>query len=89
MLDWHSCQKRYPLEIELLLLLSLLLLLNFNTHINRISSNANKSLGFIKRNIETKHKVSVTLYAHNSSTPPLCGAPIQVSGARYFSKAAL
>ena len=25
--------------------------MNFNTHINRITSNANKSLGFIKRNI--------------------------------------
>ena len=29
--------------------------LNFSTHINRISSNANKSLGFIKRNIKTTH----------------------------------
>ena len=29
--------------------------LNFNTHINRISSNANKSLGFIKRNVKTKY----------------------------------
>ena len=29
--------------------------MNFNTHINRITSNANKSLGFIKRNIKTKH----------------------------------
>ena len=28
-----------------------------NTHINRITSNANKSLGFIKRNIKIKHKV--------------------------------
>ena len=26
-----------------------------HTHINRISSNANQSLGFIKRNIKTKH----------------------------------
>ena len=30
--------------------------LSFNTHMNRITSNANKSLGFIKRNIKTKHK---------------------------------
>ena len=30
--------------------------LSFNTHKNRITSNANKSLGFIKRNIKTKHK---------------------------------
>ena len=30
--------------------------LSFNTHINRITSNANKSLGFVKRNIKTKHK---------------------------------
>ena len=29
--------------------------LNFNTHINRITSNANKSLGFLKRNIRYKH----------------------------------
>ena len=29
--------------------------LNFNTHINRTSSNANKSLSFIKRNIKTKY----------------------------------
>ena len=28
--------------------------MNFNTHINRITSNANKSLGFIKCNIKTK-----------------------------------
>ena len=28
--------------------------MNFNTHINRITY-ANKSLGFIKRNIKTKH----------------------------------
>ena len=27
MLDWHSCQICYPLEIKILLLLSLLLLL--------------------------------------------------------------
>ena len=32
--------------------------LSFNTHINRITgtSNANKSLGFIKRNVKTKHE---------------------------------
>ena len=29
--------------------------MNFNTHINRFTSNANKSLGFIKRNIKTNH----------------------------------
>ena len=29
--------------------------IDFNTHINRITSNANKSIGFIKRNIKTKH----------------------------------
>ena len=29
--------------------------LNFNTHINRITSNANKSLGFLKPNIRCKH----------------------------------
>jgi len=30
--------------------------LSFNTHINRITSQANRSLGFIKRNITTKNK---------------------------------
>ncbi|MCW4309234.1 MAG: reverse transcriptase domain-containing protein [Candidatus Thiodiazotropha endolucinida] len=29
--------------------------LSFNTHINRITANANKSLGFIKRNVKCKH----------------------------------
>ena len=29
--------------------------LNFNTYISRITSNANKTLGFLKRNIRTKH----------------------------------
>ena len=29
--------------------------LNFNNHINRITSSANKSLGFIKQNIRHKH----------------------------------
>ena len=29
--------------------------LNFNHHINRVTSNASKSLGFLKRNIKTKH----------------------------------
>ena len=29
--------------------------LNFNTHIDRITSNATKTLGFLKRNIGTKH----------------------------------
>ena len=29
--------------------------LSFSTHINRISSNASKSLGYLKRNILTKH----------------------------------
>ena len=29
--------------------------LNLNTHIQRISSNPNKSLGYIKRNIRPKH----------------------------------
>ena len=28
--------------------------LSWNTHVNRITSNANRSLGFIKRNIKTK-----------------------------------
>ena len=29
--------------------------LNFNHHINRVTSNASKMLGFLKRNIKTKH----------------------------------
>ena len=29
--------------------------LNFNHHINRVTANASKSLGFLKRNIKTKH----------------------------------
>ena len=29
--------------------------LNFSHHINRITANASKSLGFVKRNIKTKH----------------------------------
>ena len=29
--------------------------LNFNLHINRVTANASKSLGFLKRNIKTKH----------------------------------
>ena len=29
--------------------------LNFSHHINRITANASKSLGFLKRNIKTKH----------------------------------
>ena len=29
--------------------------LNFNSHFHRISSNANKSLGYIKRNVKPKH----------------------------------
>ena len=44
--------KVYP---QLGTLVSLSTNLNFNTHIKRISSNANKSLGFIKINIKTKH----------------------------------
>ena len=29
--------------------------LNFNHHINRVTANASKSLGFLKRNIKSKH----------------------------------
>ena len=29
--------------------------LSWNTHINRISTNANRTLGFLKRNIKTKN----------------------------------
>ena len=29
--------------------------LNFDHHINRVTANASKSLGFLKRNIKTKH----------------------------------
>ena len=29
--------------------------LNFSHHVNRITANASKSLGFLKRNIKTKH----------------------------------
>ena len=29
--------------------------LNFNQHVNRVSANASKTLGYLKRNISTKH----------------------------------
>ena len=44
--------------------------LNFNTHIKRISSNANKLLGFIKRNIKTKHTGAPE--SHNSTVWSPC-----------------
>ena len=35
MLDWHSCQICYPLEIKILLLLLLLLLIEFVTKLKQ------------------------------------------------------
>ena len=43
--------------------------LNFNQHINRISSNANKTLAFLKRNLRTK-KPDVREAAHKSLIRP-------------------
>ena len=43
--------------------------LSFNTHINRITSNASKSLGFIKRNSKIKHK-GVREAAYKIIVPP-------------------
>lgn len=43
--------------------------LNYNTHISRITSNANKTLGFIKRNINTKNE-KVKQLAYKSLVRP-------------------
>ena len=43
--------------------------LNFSTHLNRTSSNATKSLGFIKRKLKTKH-TGVREAAYNTTVRP-------------------
>ena len=43
--------------------------LSWNTHINNISSTANKTLGFVKRNVVTKNKDIKTM-AYNSLVCP-------------------
>ena len=43
--------------------------LSWNTHINNITSTANKTLGFVKRNVVTKQKVIKTM-AYNSLVRP-------------------
>ena len=43
--------------------------LNWNTHINYITSTANKTLGFVKRNVVTKNKDIKTM-AYNSLVRP-------------------
>lgn len=43
--------------------------LSWNTHINRITSTANRTLGFIKRNIKTKHE-NVRSLAYNTLVRP-------------------
>ena len=53
--------------------------LSWNTHINRISTNANRTLGFLKRNIKTKNTVICTAdtkpwSALKSNTHPQYGA---------------
>ena len=45
--------------------------LSWNTHISRISSNANKTLGFLKRNIKTKHEKVKTLSCKTLVRPQL------------------
>ena len=52
--------------------------LNFNHHINRVTPNASKSLGFLKRNIKTKipvyKKRPINLQSdHRSNTRHLFG----------------
>ena len=41
--------------------------LSWNTHINRISTNANRTLGFLKRNIKTKKQQSAQLHTKSWS----------------------
>ena len=53
--------------------------LSWNTHINRISTNANRTLGFLKRNIKTKNTAICTAdtkpwSALKSNTHPQYGA---------------
>ena len=43
--------------------------LSWNTHINNITSTANKTLGFVKRNVVTKNKDIKTM-AYNSLVRP-------------------
>ena len=43
--------------------------LSWNSHISNITSAANRTLGFIKRNVKTKHKEIKTL-AYNSLVRP-------------------
>ena len=43
--------------------------LNWNTHINNITSTANKTLGFVKRNVVTKNRDIKTM-AYNSLVRP-------------------
>ena len=43
--------------------------LSWNTHINNITSTANKTLGFVKRNVVTKNKDNITM-ANNSFVRP-------------------
>ena len=43
--------------------------LGWNTHINKIEASANRTLGFVKRNVQTKHKDIRTL-AYNSLVRP-------------------
>ena len=43
--------------------------LSWNTHINNITASANRTLGFVKRNVQTKNKDIRTL-AYNSLVHP-------------------
>ena len=43
--------------------------LGWNTHINKIAADANRTLGFVKRNVQTKNKDTRTL-AYNSLVRP-------------------
>ena len=43
--------------------------LGWNTHINKIAASANRTLGFVKRNVQTKNKDTRTL-AYNSLVRP-------------------
>ena len=44
--------------------------LSWNTHINRISTNANRTLSFLKRNIKTKTQQSAQLHTKPWNTHP-------------------
>ena len=43
--------------------------LSYNTHINRISTNANRTLGLLKKNIKTKH-TAIRTAAHQTLVRP-------------------